>query len=55
MRRRAALAVLVLALGGVVALPAAPASACAGEACDGINRICRKLGGSNCVGWSVAG
>jgi hypothetical protein len=43
MPRRVALAVLAVALGGVVALPAAPASAGAGPACDAINAVCQKV------------
>ncbi len=50
MPRRAVLAVLAVALGGVVALPAAPASACTGPPCDAVNLVCRRVGGADCVG-----
>ena len=49
--RRAALAVLSVAVSGVVMLPAAPANACMGEVCDAINFVCETaLKGRQCVG-----
>ncbi len=40
MPRRAALAVATAVLGALVALPAAPASACASPSCEEVNELC---------------
>lgn len=51
MRRRAALAVLSVAVSGAVLIPAAPANACMGEVCDVVNFVCMTaFKGRPCVG-----
>lgn len=47
MARRLALA--ALAVGAVVALPAAPASACASPVCTTVNVVCQKTVRTDCV------